>query len=461
MGNKPLVSLLGIFAFSLLYGAPEANALPELDLQTSVVVDGVTVNFFPDSPNPNLFYFMPTTMELAPDVGGGLKFGFHHWGITKADPLHGVGGNATFTIQPSWDKALIAKATAELRKTKPQAVVSVIPIEKSYWDLVVANSFANDPTYVKPSLLLDDLTIKYSQTLKDLGITATVDQLGDQAKNVLESIAGAGGTGPQAFSVDLNDLGGRLSAATPGARTQANYLGARYRFMVKGVTPKFRAELTVHWRKTYEHFRATVSGGYWFVSGSNTVDIQSMRTDGSIELKITAGAVDEKNETLLDTIFQTLVSARINGTGMFTPELRPSDVGGGGGNPVTSFIGWGFNENSGFQRLDESVSQTFIIDKQNIQERAYSIGSTFGLLCKPGSTSDYFVNLSQPSKPCPDDNDIDQMFARINVCWDNHKSQLDYAKTQSPQVRDAIEKQVIRICSGPSNMKLNTFFSVQ
>src|ERR1700720_659404 len=122
---------LAVTALAFAFGT-DANALPELDLQTSVVVDGVTVNFVPDSANPNLFYFLPTAMELAPDIGGGVKFGFHHWGITKADPLHGVGGNVTFTIQPSWDKSLIAKATDELRKSKPQAVISVIPIEKSY-----------------------------------------------------------------------------------------------------------------------------------------------------------------------------------------------------------------------------------------------------------------------------------------------------------------------------------------
>ncbi|RXH37067.1 hypothetical protein [Bradyrhizobium zhanjiangense] len=185
-----------------------------------------------------------------------------------------------------------------------------------------------------------------------------------------------------------------------------------------------------------------------------------MRTDGSIELKITSGAVDDKNETLLDTIFQSLVNARINGTGMFAPELRPSNVGGGGGNPISSFFGWSFNSNSSFQRLDESVSQTFIIDKQNIQNRAYSIGASFGLLCKPGTTSDYFINLSQPSKPCPEDSDVDGMLARVDACWDNHKAQLEFAKTQSPQVRDAIEKQVIKICSGPG-VRLSNFFMVQ
>ena len=80
---------------------------------------------------------------------------------------------------------------------------------------------------------------------------------------------------------------------------QGNYFGTRYRFMVKGVTPKFRAELTVHWRKTYEHFNATFGASYWFSSATQAIDIQKMKTDGSIELKIVSGAVDDKNETLL------------------------------------------------------------------------------------------------------------------------------------------------------------------
>ena len=126
-------------------------------------------------------------MELSKDAGGNFRFGFHHWRITRADPKHGVGGNATFTIQPSWNRDLIAKATAALQKIKPQATLSVVPIEKSYFDLIVANSFASDATYVKPPILLDDMTIKYSTTLKDLGITVE-QSLGDQPKNVLNRL---------------------------------------------------------------------------------------------------------------------------------------------------------------------------------------------------------------------------------------------------------------------------------
>jgi len=421
-------------------------ALPELDLQKSVIVGTKALQYMPDSADPNAFYFLPDDMVLAKDENGNLRFGFQHWGITRADPA-GVGGNVVFTIRPSWDAELVAKATQELKKTNPNASLAPVPIAKSYFDVIISNTFASDATYVTPPQLLDDYTIKFSQTLKDLGITPDKNSLGDQAKNVLESVAGSSGTGPQAFTVPLNGVGGRLSVETPDVNF-ANFIGTRYRFMVKGVTPKFRAELTVWWKKTYTHFQHQASGGFWFFRGSDAIDIQKMTQDGSIELKIVSGAVDDKSETLLNSIFEALVNARINGTGMFQPQLRPSALGGGGdGNPLGGFsFGWGFNTNNGFQYLEENLSQKFIIDKQDIQHRAYSIGVSFGRLCSANRS--YFVNLSQPSRPCPSDNDIQNFLTRIDTCWTSHAQQIEFAKTQDPPVKEQIYKQVTKICGG-------------
>ncbi|MDW9758567.1 hypothetical protein [Sinorhizobium meliloti] len=459
--NSKLARLLfaSVSCSVLFHSAERAYALPELDIQKSVVVDGVTVNFVPDSSDPNLYYYRPDNLELSKDGAGNLRFGFHHWGITNTEPTRGTGGNITFTIQPSWNRDLIAKATVELKKANPQAILAVIPVEKSYFDVIMANSFVSDATYITPPPLLGSYEIKYAQALKDMGIAVDKNNLGEQPKTVLESVSGAGGTESQAFTIDLNDLGGRLSVSTPGEKSQANYLGVRYRYLVKGVTPKFRAELKVNWKKTFEHFHASFGGGYWFWSASQVIDIQSMKQDGAIELTIVEGAVDEKSETLINSVFESLVNARINGTGMFAPQLKPSELGGGGGGGASGF-GWSFNASSSFQKLTEEVNQTFIIDKQDITQRAFSVGASFGLLCKPGNTSDYFVNLSQPSKPCPSDADIADMLIRISNCWTNHREQLEFAKNQSENVRKAIEEQVIRICSGPKGVNLANYFSV-
>jgi hypothetical protein len=416
-------SFFGAIALS----ANLAFALPELDLVKSISIDGKQIQYMPDSADPNAFYFVPDSLEISKDSAGNLRFGFQHWGITKKDN-EGVGGNFTFTVRPSWDTELVEKATIELRNKlgNQNASLAVVPIEKSYFDVAMTNNFASDATYITPPTLLDDYTIKYSTTLKDLGITPKALAGQDEPTNVLESVSGAGGNSTQAFTIPLTSLGGRLSNATPNEKGgEAGFLVVRYRFMVKGVTPKFRAELRVHWKKAYEHFHAQFGGGYWFWRSSHVVDIQSMSQDGSIELKIVSGAVDDKNETLIDSVFQSLVNARINGTGMFAPQLKPGSVGGeqsGGG----SFFGWSVNSNSSFQKLSESVEQLFIIDKQSIQHRAFAIGAAFGPLCT--THKDQFVNLSEGSKPCPNDDDIDKLIKRSETCVDDFKSKLVEAK---------------------------------
>jgi hypothetical protein len=431
------IGLLVYATISLFAAANPCLALPELDSMLSLSVDGKQVQYMRDDTNPNAYYFLPNDLIVMRDDQG-LRFGFQHWGITAED-TEGVGGNFAFTVRPSWDEDLMDKAQKELQKSNASATLSAVPIEKSYFDVIMTGNFATDKAYVVPPALLDDYTIKYSTTLKDLGITLDGAAGADKTKNVLESVMGSGGDGPQGFTISLTNLGGRLSAETPNVTAdQAGFLVVRYRYMVKGVTPKFRAELRVHYRKTFEHFRAKFGGGGWFWRSSHVVDLQTMKQDGSIELKVVTGAVDDKNETLIDSVFQSLVNARINGTGMFAPQLRPAAMGGGDDQGLGSFFGWSFNSSSAFQKLDESVDQVFIIDKQNIQHRAFSIGTSLGPLCS--SNKDKFQNLTQPSKPCITDADIEGMISRSRGCI---KSYLDEAK-QAKEIDQALFDEVMK-----------------
>lgn len=428
-----------------LVGASPCLALPELDKMLSVSVDGKQLQYMPDDTNPNAYYFLPDNLEIVKNETG-LRFGFQHWGITAED-TQGIGGNFTFTVRPSWDADLVEKALQEIRKANKDASLAVVPIEKSYFDVVMTGNFATDTTYVTPPQLLDDYAVKYSSTLKDLGITLDGAAAADKTKNVLESIAGSGGSGPQAFTISLTNLGGRLSAATPDATgsDQAGFLVVRYRYLVKGVTPKFRAELRVHYRKTFEHFRARFGGGGWFWRSSHVVDLQTMKQDGSIELKVVSGAVDDKNETLIDSVFQSLVNARINGTGMFAPQLRPAAMGGGEDQGLGSFFGWSFNSSSAFQKLDESVDQVFIIDKQNIQHRSFSIGTSVGPLCS--SNKDRFQNLTEPSKPCITDQDIKAMISRSKDCIKSYFDEAQQAKSIDQALFDEVMKRLKKQCA--------------
>lgn len=435
--------ILFLMTAATLLSNAAAQALPKLDETRSVVVGGKNIDYVGDSENPDLFYYFPTGLALARDDSGGIRFGFQHFGITAEDG-QGSGGNLTFTIEPTWDKAAVAAATAEIKKTRPNASLAAIPIEKSYFDIIMTSNFSSDATYVTPPPLLDDLTIKYSQTLKDLGVSVTGIS-GDATQNVLESIGGSGAYGQQAFTTKLTNLGGRLSVATDGGGS-SDFFGVRFRYMVKGVTPKFKASLKVKWKKSFEHFHAKFGGGYWFWRSSQVIDIQTMKQSGAIELTVLEGAVDDKADTLLNTVFESLVNARINGTGMFAPQLRPAAAGGGGGGDIGSLFGWSFNSNSSFQKLDESVEQEFIIDKSQIQHRAYNVGGSFGALCK--SYPAKFMNLTEPDKPCPTADDLKKLATRSLSCWKNNKDMIDFARSQSEPVKKAIETNLIKTCGG-------------
>lgn len=450
LSNKPTLSRAfagALFANAIIFPGA-ATALPELDNPRAFLIDGQTLEVVTDSDDANAFYFFPQSIELARDQNGDIRFGLQHWGISARDD-QGSGGNLTFTVVPTWNKDLVAKALEQLKAENPNASLAVIPIVKSYFDIIMTSSFATDATYVKPPILFDDYTIKYSSTMKDLGVTLDGVDLNDPTKYVLESVSGGTGVGEQAFTARLTQLGGRLSAETPATDIgDADFFGVRFRYMVKGVTPRFKAKLSVNWKKTFEHFHARAGGGGWFWKSSHVVDIQDMKQTGSITLEVLSGAVDDKNETLIDTIFDTLVNARINGTGMFQPQLRPAAVGGGGDNPIGSIFGWSFNSNSFFQKLTEEVTQDFVIDKQNIQHRAYSLGGSFGMLCT--NNRDKFMNLSEPSKSCVTGEDIAALRDRLKTCWEEVKPQLEIAKDPAtlPAVKEAIENQAINYCAG-------------
>ncbi|MFZ7094466.1 hypothetical protein [Primorskyibacter sp. 2E233] len=409
-----LTRLTAVACTALL--ASQAAALPEIDEPTSLSGGGATIEVVPDSEDPNKFYIFPIGLEFTRDGDGIPNASFQHWGISKPDQ-EGSGANITFGIKPVFDVETRDKVLEALHQNNPSISIAQIPIERSYYDVVITDNFASDPTYVTPAQLIDTYTkdnIKYMASLGEQGIQVTNFGAEPVAPNVLESIQGGPGNAPFATTFKLSSLAGRLAGEFNPEVESQEFFAVRYRYMVRGVTPKFRVELKVNWKKTFEHFQARFGGGFWFWRSSHVVDIQEMKQSGAIELKITDGGIDESTQALVDKVFETLVNARINGSGMFAPQLKPGIGATAAGSPGGSIFGWSFNSNSSFQKLTEEVNQDFIIDSRDIVSRSYSLGIPFGLQCT--SFPQKFQNLSDPGEPCLTPEMIESARTRVLTC---------------------------------------------
>lgn len=430
--------------------AMSAYALPLIDEPTSLSGGGATIDVVPDSENPDKYYMHPIDIEFTKDEQGVPRATMAHWGISKADQ-QGAGANITFSIRPVFDDENRKLVEEALRETRPNISISRMPIERSYWDVVMTDNFANDPTYVQPARLIDSYTkdsIQYMAALAEQGIQVDFAANEPAVPNVLESVIGGPGDAPFATTVKLTGLAGRLAGESQPNVSSQEFFAVRYRYMVKGVTPKFRVELKVNWKKTFEHFQARVGGGFWFWRSSHVIDIQEMKQSGAIELKITDGGIDESTQALVDKVFETLVNARINGQGMFAPQLKPGINAATAGGSSGSIFGWSFNSNSSFQKLTEEVNQDFIIDSRDIVSRSYALGAPFGNQCS--NHPEKFQNLTEPSKPCLTDEMVEAAATRWDDCLTNTetRAKIAQAETLPEPLRSAILDQIVKFCVG-------------
>lgn len=424
----------------------QAVALPQLDEQVSLSAGGFTLDVLPDSENDKQFYMHPIALEFVKDGNGVPQATFHHWGISKPDQ-EGAGANITFAVRPVFND----EARDAILENRPDISIAKMPIERSYYDVIITDNFASDPTYVQPAQLIDTYTkenIRYLASLAEQGIQVLPEAGQPAVPNVLESIQGGPSDAAFATSFKLTSLGGRLAGDTAPEVASQEFFAIRYRYMVRGLTPRFRAELKVNWKKTFEHFQARFGGGFWFWRSSHVVDIQEMKQSGAIELNITDGGIDEETQALVDKVFETLVNARINGSGMFAPQLKPGITAATASGSSGSFFGWSFNTNSSFQKLTEEVTQTFVIDSRDIVSRSFALGSPFGVQCS--SHPEKFQNLSEPSKPCLTDEMVAAATERWRACLNDEDIRDDIATAQTfPEpLRSRLIEQAMAFCGG-------------
>lgn len=351
-----VVSLFSIFTTSNAQAYPVLDAVQGLPFPELVTV-------YPDDANHNLYYFVPTTVALVKNEETGKPhLGVQYWGLTGLDPA-GVGAALTFSVKPGYDKKAVDEVAKGLKKINPDATFAFPALVDSSMDLIINGAFVP----------------KSQDTTKPTIKGGTVDST-------------------QAFTIGLTNIGARAFAQ--GVSAESDLVAARYTYKFTGVAKRLRAEVIVHHKKVYDHFkvRATSTSWWGMKRMSWAADWQKLTQDGSIVLKITEGGeVDNDPNAYMMEVFKAIVNAKVGETGMFAPKLEPkgTDVQNGGSN-----FGWGFSGGAAWEHLEERVNFTFSINTQKLEDREFSAALSFSAVC--AKYPDSFVDLTTIGKKCID-----------------------------------------------------------
>lgn len=377
----------------------QARAYPVLDaVQGLPSPELVTV--YPDDSDKNLYYFVPTSVALVRDENDKPRLGVQYWGLTAPDP-EGSGAALTFSVKPAYDKKLVDSVAEAVKKKNANAKFAFPTLVDSSMEVLLNGSFHK----------------KNQDTDKPSVKGGTVDAT-------------------QAFTVSLSNVGGRAFAQ--GTAADSDVLGARYTFKFTGVEKRLRAEIIVHHKRIYDHFKATASASAWYgmVKTSWSVDWQKLVSDGAIVVNILEGGETEKDAYMLE-VFKRLVEAKIGEKGMFEPKLKPGGIVGA---PEASNWGWGFSAGGGWEHLEEHVNFKFQINTQKLAEREFSVGLSFAAVC--ARYPDSFADLTLLGNKCINKIEFGKTAATLRKCVDAKLDRLLKLKNDG-MITDAIwERQV-------------------
>jgi hypothetical protein len=190
-----------------------ARAYPVLDAVAGLP-NPLLVTVYPDDVDPNLYYFVPTTVVLALDPATDKPLlGVQYWGLTDLDP-NGVGAALTFSVKPAYDKSAVDQVAVDLKKRNSNARFAFPTLVDSSMEMILNGQFFAGK---------QDTT---SARVK----AGTVD-------------------GTQVFTVGLTGIGAK--AFSVGNSDAMNTLGARYTFKFTGVDKRLHAKIAVFQKKIY------------------------------------------------------------------------------------------------------------------------------------------------------------------------------------------------------------------
>ncbi len=312
------VALAG--AFALRSGV--SYALPLLAQSTGLnVLNALTL--YPDSENPNLFYFMPNSSEFARERSSGLpSFGFTYWGLE--DPRNtDAGGYMVFSMRLQSDADQKIALNAAIASGKQ---IAVLPVQESTIGITSTNTSAGVPLGV----LFNEFHFSHraGRAEDEVRVKAVLTKTGPKGmKNINEN--------PAILKVD-------------------------YCYKVQGLGPNFDASITVDWKRVYDDFQAHASAGGFWHRWSIDAEVEKLRENRIVQIEINGG--NAKDEEYVKGVADQIV------TKLFVPELQstPTSSSGSGG--------WSFSRYSlKLTSREELKQEHWIMKRRDLVDREFCV----------------------------------------------------------------------------------------
>jgi len=437
----------GLYLLPLLFLSTVAVGYP-IDDAAVGLPNPELVAVYPDDRDKNLYYFLPTSVELVRRDNDIPGFGVQHFGFSRADPA-GLGASLTMSVRPSFNEAKLKQVADELKKRNPDAKWAAMPLLCSRMELLVNGHFlpdeqviANKPPVAQVSNVAvvtpqpkpssdaiapaDAVVSADDPAVPDKPLVPAIQSLCVGYNSPRSPVSSMGGSvdATQAFSVEVKDVGAR--ALSQGVAPDSDVLGARFTYVFRAVGKRLHARVTVNARRVYEHFKnGGKARGWWGMGRSSwSAEWQKLRNSGAIKLEVLEGGAPDAGEDYMMTVFKALTDARIKEEGMFKPALKPAGIAGA---PESSKWGWGFSGSHGWEKTDEKTTFEFEIDRRQLEEREYSVALSFNAVCARYPNN--FVDLSTNGRKCIDMNLFQKVVRNTENCREGLlnrlKKQLD------------------------------------
>lgn len=312
-------TLLGLGAAIALGSASNANALPLLAENAGIKVNEI-LTLFPDSNDPNVFYFMPDSSGVVFDETTKLpQLGFTYWGLSNGGDLKDAGAWLTFTMRLKSGPAQRAALQSLLDEGKR---IAVLPVQESTVGLTSTKT-GETPA----SRLFEEFHFSQKAGLAEteVGVNAVMTGVGAKVfKSAIDN--------PQLMKTD-------------------------YCYKVKGLGPNMKGTIYVKWDKVYDHFEAQFSTGGFFRRVDVAVEVEKLKQQNLVSLKLDGGDATEMEK--LYEITNTIIAR------LFVPDLKMEPVGHKAG-------GWSFSRFSlRVTHKEELKEETWNIEKRDIIDREF------------------------------------------------------------------------------------------
>jgi hypothetical protein len=294
-----------------------ANALPLLR-ESRADFQGEMSTIYPDHEDPNLFYFLPNSSQLAKNRDGKPIFQLATFGLSTPNNPDAF-GTMNFILKAGLDDAL-KNELAAFKKKHPNARLTVVPFAESY----ITTLGVKDQlpiSYWDKVFLAIDYPPHAGVAETEVGVNTMLTGAGAK---LYREIVRQGGEGAHIMNLC---------------------------FKVMGATPTMHARIHMNYQQVYEYWRASARTGWSIFGASISKVVEKLRREGHIQIEILGG--DAKMEDLIFEVSKEMAKTYL--VPILTAAPGPSAP-----EPAFKHVRFGFNQTY----KEERTSGGYVLKKR-------------------------------------------------------------------------------------------------